>query len=67
VWKSNKPLQPDLRFASLRLLNGKKYPGLNHWDTVHQSALDSFGGKSGRWETKIAQQIVDWAKELNEK
>lgn len=44
-----------------------KYPGLDHWDTVHQSALNSFQGKPGRWEKKIGQQLVDWAKELNKK
>lgn len=44
-----------------------KYPGLDHWDTVHASALNSFQGKPGKWETKIAQQLVDWAKELNRK
>lgn len=42
-----------------------KFPGLDHWDTIHESALDSFQGKAGTWDDKISQQLVDWAKELN--
>lgn len=41
-----------------------KYPGLDHWYTVHSSALNSFQGKPGKWDDKIAQQIVDWAQEM---
>lgn len=44
-----------------------KYPHLDHWYTIHDSALNSFEGKPGKWEDKISQQIVDWAKELNNK
>ena len=44
-----------------------KYPGLDHWDTVHESALNSFQGKPGKWETKIGEQLTNWAKELNSK
>lgn len=42
-----------------------KYPGLDHWDTVHTSAENSFNGKPGEWQDKISAQIVDWAKEIN--
>lgn len=44
-----------------------KYPGLDHWDTIHDSALNSFQGKKGKWQDNISQQLVDWAKTLNAK
>lgn len=42
-----------------------KYPGLDHWDAVHETAADSFSGKPGRWEDRISDQLVEWAKALN--
>ena len=42
-----------------------KYPGLDHWSTIHDSATHSFLGKPGQWQKKISQQIVDWANEIN--
>ena len=42
-----------------------KYPGLDHWSTIHPSAKNSFQGKPGTWQDNISQQIVDWAAELN--
>lgn len=42
-----------------------KFPGLDHWDTIHETPLDSFQGKAGKWDDKISQQLVDWAKALN--
>lgn len=42
-----------------------KYPGLDHWHTVHQSSLHSFHGKRGNWEEKIGEQLVDWATEIS--
>ena len=42
-----------------------KYPGLDHWSTVHDSATHSFLGKQGQWQKQISQQIVDWANEIN--
>ncbi len=41
-----------------------KYPGLDHWSTIHESALNSFNGKPGKWEDKISQQVIDWAQEM---
>ena len=35
-----------------------KYPGLDHWSTIHESALNSFNGKPGKWEDKISQQFT---------
>ena len=42
-----------------------KYPNLDHWYTLHQSELDSYQGKPGKWDDNISQQIIDWAKQLN--
>ncbi|WP_136480446.1 serine aminopeptidase domain-containing protein [Cognatitamlana onchidii] len=41
-----------------------EYPGLDHWNTIHESALDSFKGKPGKWDDKISQTIINWAKEI---
>ena len=42
-----------------------KFPGLDHWNTIHNTATDSFNGNPGRWDDHISDQIVEWAKELN--
>ena len=39
-------------------------PGLDHWNTIHEKPEDSFTGKDGIWDTKVPQQIVDWAQEM---
>ena len=41
-----------------------EYPGLDHWNTIHVKAQDSFEGKEGRWENNISMQIVNWAREM---
>ncbi len=41
-----------------------KYPGLDHWSTIHESELNSFTGKPGIWEDRISQQVIDWANEI---
>ncbi|BDX08592.1 hypothetical protein [Planctobacterium marinum] len=43
-----------------------KVPGLDHWDTFHATALDSFQGKPGKWQESLPQQLVDWAQTLNQ-
>ena len=45
----------DMILATLQAQGNKqvelyKYPGLDHWSTVHQSAANSFHGKKGRWQ-----------------
>ena len=40
------------------------YPGLDHWNTIHDSPDDSFNGKPGLWDEGVPQQIVDWATEM---
>ncbi|WP_286830859.1 MULTISPECIES: PDZ domain-containing protein [Kordiimonas] len=42
-----------------------KYPGMDHWATIHESPANSFGGKPGVWEDRISGQLVEWAKDLN--
>lgn len=42
-----------------------KFEGLDHWDTLHDTAADSFNGRPGRWDDRISQQIIEWAQELN--
>ncbi|MEK6153045.1 alpha/beta fold hydrolase [Flavobacteriaceae bacterium 3-367] len=41
-----------------------EYPGLDHWNTIHQTAKDSFEGNPGKWEENISMQIVNWAREI---
>lgn len=40
------------------------YEGLDHWNKIHERALDSYQGNPGKWEDKISQVIIDFAKEL---
>ncbi len=42
------------------------YPGLDHWNTIHESPDNSFHGKPGKWDEGVPQQIVDWAREMVE-
>ena len=42
-----------------------EYPGLDHWNTIHESAKDSFDGKPGQWDEGTIDIIVDWARELS--
>ncbi len=43
------------------------FEGLDHFDTIQPSMEASFRGETGEWDDRIADQIVDWAKELNAK
>jgi hypothetical protein len=38
-----------------------EYPGLDHWNTIHKTAQDSFDGKAGVWDEGTIQQILEWA------
>ncbi len=40
------------------------YPGLDHWNTIHQSPDDSYHRNPGVWDPKVPQTIIDWAKEM---
>ncbi len=39
-----------------------KFPGMDHWSTIHPSYKESFEFKPGKWDDKISQQIIDWVK-----
>ncbi|MEQ9403757.1 MAG: alpha/beta fold hydrolase [Cyclobacteriaceae bacterium] len=41
-----------------------KYPGLDHWNTIHETPDDSFYGKPGKWDQKVSDIMTNWAIEL---
>jgi len=41
-----------------------EYPGLDHWNTIHQTAKDSFEGKAGIWDEGTVSILIEWAQEL---
>ena len=41
-----------------------QYPGLDHWNTIHEKPADSFFGKEGKWEDEISGKIVRWLREM---
>jgi len=41
-----------------------KYPNLDHWSTIHPSYKESYNFVPGKWEDKISQQVIGWAKEM---
>ncbi|WP_417462066.1 PDZ domain-containing protein [Kordiimonas sp.] len=54
-----------LRKASHTNAQLYKFPGMDHWATIHESPENSFNGKPGVWEDRISGQLIDWVKELN--
>ena len=42
------------------------YPGLDHWNTIHESPDDSFNFKSGKWDPALPDLVIGWAKEIVE-
>lgn len=41
-----------------------EYPGLDHWNTIHESPKNSFEGKSGKWDEGTVNIIIDWAQKM---
>ncbi|MEQ8475266.1 PDZ domain-containing protein [Fulvivirga sp.] len=41
-----------------------RYPGLDHWNTIHESPENSYFGKPGQWDPKILELVVNWAREM---
>ncbi len=41
-----------------------EYPGLDHWNTIHENPKDSFEGKPGKWDPGTIDLIVSWAQEM---
>lgn len=61
----NDMIKQTLQAANNKHVELHKYPGLDHWSTIHTSAKDSFLGKPGVWDDNIGLQIVNWAKAMN--
>ena len=40
------------------------YPGLDHWNTIHQNPSDSFFGRPGKWDPALPKLVIDWAMEM---
>jgi len=40
------------------------YPGMDHWNTIHETLNDSFYGEPGKWDSKMPELIIEWAKEI---
>lgn len=41
-----------------------EYPGLDHWNTIHESPKNSFEGKEGKWDEGTINIIIGWAQEM---
>ena len=42
-----------------------KYPGLDHWNTIHTKPEDSYFGQPGEWDPEMAELVIGWLKELS--
>ncbi|MEM1336289.1 MAG: alpha/beta fold hydrolase [Bacteroidota bacterium] len=40
------------------------YPGLDHWNTIHETPKDSFLGNPGIWDENVPQIIINWCKAI---
>ncbi len=41
-----------------------EYPGLDHWNTIHENPKNSFEGKPGKWDEGTVNIIIEWAREM---
>ena len=41
-----------------------EYPGLDHWNTIHENPKASFDGKTGKWDPGTINKIISWAQEM---
>ncbi|MBO0321169.1 alpha/beta hydrolase [Muricauda sp. CAU 1633] len=41
-----------------------EYPGLDHWNTIHEKAKDSYEGKPGTWDEGTINLIIRWAQDM---
>ncbi|WP_396591349.1 serine aminopeptidase domain-containing protein [Allomuricauda sp. R78024] len=41
-----------------------EYPGLDHWNTIHENPKNSFEGKEGKWDEGTINIIIGWAQEM---
>ncbi|MEQ9466480.1 MAG: alpha/beta hydrolase [Ekhidna sp.] len=42
------------------------YPGLDHWNTIHETPDDSFNGKPGKWDPELPKLVINWIQEMVE-
>ncbi len=42
------------------------YPGLDHWNTIHDSPDDSYHGNPGKWDPKLPALVIEWIREMVE-
>ena len=40
------------------------YPGLDHWNTIHDLPEDSFNFKTGKWDPELPKLVIGWAREM---
>ena len=40
------------------------YPGLDHWNTIHETDDDSFNFKPGKWDENLPKLVIGWANEM---
>ncbi|WP_420603727.1 PDZ domain-containing protein [Flagellimonas sp.] len=41
-----------------------EYPGLDHWNTIHETPKNSFEGKPGKWDEGTINIVIKWAQEM---
>ena len=41
-----------------------EYPGLDHWNTIHETPKNSFEGKPGKWDEGTINIVIEWAREI---
>nr|WP_299343457.1 alpha/beta fold hydrolase [Allomuricauda sp.] len=41
-----------------------EYPGLDHWNTIHENPKNSFEGKPGKWDEGTINLIIEWARQI---
>lgn len=40
------------------------YPGMDHWNTIHSSPLNSYRGEKGTWDPQMPALVVSWIREM---
>lgn len=40
------------------------YPGLDHWNTIHEEPEDSFYSRPAHWDPGVPELVIKWAKEM---
>ncbi len=40
------------------------YPGLDHWNTIHEEPKDSFSFQPGLWDPELPKLVIGWVREI---